>query len=162
MPTSSSITPFRIGVISDTHGHLDAKVARLFQGVSHIFHAGDIGYASIILELQGIAPTTAVSGNTDSGLIYQETETVDLGSTRFLIHHIVDVNRLEPRLAARIAKDRPRVVIFGHTHRAYSEEHKGVLFLNPGYSGTPKSNQSRSVAILHCDGGAFTTEFLEL
>ncbi|HAV64105.1 MAG TPA: YfcE family phosphodiesterase, partial [Verrucomicrobiales bacterium] len=57
----------RIGVISDTHGYLDPKIPALFQGVEHILHAGDIGYASIILELEQIAPVTAVLGNTDIG-----------------------------------------------------------------------------------------------
>ena len=42
----------RIGLISDTHGHLDRKVVGLFDGVDAILHAGDIGFASIILELE--------------------------------------------------------------------------------------------------------------
>ena len=42
----------KIGVLSDTHGHLDPKIAALFDGVNHILHGGDIGYASIILELK--------------------------------------------------------------------------------------------------------------
>ena len=52
----------RIGVISDTHNYLDPKVHKLFEGVEHILHAGDIGLPSILLELQEIAPVTAVSG----------------------------------------------------------------------------------------------------
>ena len=58
----------KIGVISDTHGFLDPKIFELFAGVEHILHAGDIGFASIILELQEIAPVTAVYGNTDADL----------------------------------------------------------------------------------------------
>ena len=46
----------RIGIISDTHGHLDPVVRTLFQGVDHILHAGDFGFASILLELEDIAP----------------------------------------------------------------------------------------------------------
>ena len=49
----------KIGVISDTHGHLDRRVFGLFDGVDHILHAGDIGYPSLILELEAIAPVTA-------------------------------------------------------------------------------------------------------
>jgi len=33
----------KIGVISDTHGHLDPRVEKIFAGVDHILHAGDIG-----------------------------------------------------------------------------------------------------------------------
>ena len=32
----------RIGVISDTHGHLDPQILEEFAGVDHIIHAGDI------------------------------------------------------------------------------------------------------------------------
>ena len=38
----------KIGVISDTHNFLDPKVSKLFAGVEHILHAGDIGFAGII------------------------------------------------------------------------------------------------------------------
>ena len=67
----------KIGVISDTHGYLDPRVESLFQGVDHILHAGDIGYASIILELEFIAPVTAVNGNNDAELTFKETECVE-------------------------------------------------------------------------------------
>ena len=41
-----------VGVISDTHGILDRKVAKLFAGVDHILHAGDIGTASVLRDLK--------------------------------------------------------------------------------------------------------------
>jgi len=67
----------KIGVISDTHNFLDLRISRLFQGVEHILHGGDVGSRSIILQLEAMAPTTAVSGNTDDpGLNYRATEVV--------------------------------------------------------------------------------------
>ena len=60
-----SVRP-RIGVISDTHGYLDPAVVKLFGGVSHIIHAGDVGDAAILATLEAIAPVTAVSGNVES------------------------------------------------------------------------------------------------
>ena len=80
----------KIGVISDTHNFLDPKIAELFSGVGHILHAGDIGNTSIISELEEIAPVTAVYGNTDMGLPFEETEGIELGTRKFLIHHIVN------------------------------------------------------------------------
>ena len=68
----------KIGVISDTHGWLDPRVEKLFAGVEHILHAGDIGDPMIELELKFIAPVTAVLGNTDLGLPFPLTETVEL------------------------------------------------------------------------------------
>src|SRR5436309_1704385 len=81
----------KIGVISDTHNFLDPKVAKLFAGVDHILHAGDIGLPWVIMELEGIAPVTAVLGNTDDGrLEFKATELVELAGRKFLLHHIVD------------------------------------------------------------------------
>ena len=57
----------RIGVISDTHGHLDPRAAVALRGVAHILHAGDIGDPAIIGTLAAIAPITAVYGNVDIG-----------------------------------------------------------------------------------------------
>ncbi len=152
----------KIGVISDTHGFLDPRVEKIFAGVNHILHAGDIGYASIILELQFIAPVTAVLGNTDSDIGFRLTETVELARRKFLVHHIVSPRELSETVAARIAKDRPDVVVFGHTHKQFSEIVNGVLFFNPGYAGKPKFGAERSVAILHLDGKEIRPEFFPL
>ena len=75
----------RIGVISDTHGFLDPRVAKIFDGVEHILHAGDIGDPVIELELKFIAPVTVVQGNVDVGLPFKLTEIVTLASKKFLV-----------------------------------------------------------------------------
>jgi hypothetical protein len=152
----------KIGVISDTHGFLDPKIFESFAGVSHILHAGDIGYASIILELEEIAPVTAVIGNTDGGISFRETEIVELAARKFLVHHIV--NPLSPgeKIKKRIEREKPDAVIFGHTHKKFCEAIGGILFFNPGYSGKPKFGVDRSVAILHCDEKEIRAEFLPL
>ena len=77
----------RIGVISDTHDFLDPKVPILFAGVEHVLHAGDIGGHLVLLELEQIAPVTAVGGNTDDpGYHYRETQAVELAGRRFLFN----------------------------------------------------------------------------
>ena len=55
----------RLGVISDTHGMLRPQVFEVFREVDHILHGGDIGAWELIVELQALAPVTAVYGNTD-------------------------------------------------------------------------------------------------
>jgi len=152
----------KIGVISDTHGFLDPKIRGLFAGVSHILHGGDIGPDAIIAELEAIAPVTAVSGNTDSSTRFRPTEAVVLAGRKFLVHHIVDPRALKEDLQLRIARERPDVVVFGHTHRAFCETIDGARYLNPGYAGRPKPGAERSVAILHCDEKGIRHEFLPL
>ena len=55
----------RLGVISDTHGMLRPQVLEVFREVDHIVHGGDVGQWDIIIELQALAPVTAVYGNAD-------------------------------------------------------------------------------------------------
>ena len=154
--------PLKIGVISDTHGYLDPRVEKIFAGVDHILHAGDIGYPSLILELEDIAPVTAVLGNNDAGLDFRESEIVELGGRKFFVHHIVNPHAPIETLAARIRKEQAEVVVFGHTHKKFSQTVDGILFLNPGYSGKPKLGAERSVAILHLEGKSLRTEFIPL
>jgi putative phosphoesterase len=152
----------KIGIISDTHNFLDPKIAELFDGVSHILHAGDVGTLSIISELETIAPVTAVFGNTDAGLPLRETDVVELAARKFLVHHIVNPHVLDDRLKERIARAQPDVVVFGHTHRTFCQTIGGALYFNPGAAGKPRFGQGRTVAILHCDATGIRPEFLAL
>ena len=152
-----------IGVISDTHNFLDRRLPELFAGVEHILHAGDIGQPWLIAELEHIAPVTYVSGNTDEpGCFLRPWANVELGGHRFLLHHIVDPRSPPEALRASIARERPAAVIFGHTHRPFSQVLEGVLFFNPGYAGRRRFAQPRSVAILHCGPAGIQPEYLPL
>ena len=65
-------------------------------------------------------------------------------------------------LKARIARERPDMVVFGHTHKAFCETIDGVLFFNPGSAGKPGFGRGRTAAILHCDEREIRPEFLPL
>ena len=152
----------KIGVISDTHGFLDPQIPKLFAGVEHILHGGDIGPPWLILELEQIAPVTAVLGNTDADLHLNETEVVQLSGHKFLVHHIVDPHAPGEIIKQRILRENPGVVVFGHTHKAFNQMIGKTLYFNPGYAGKQRFNLERSVAILHCDKKEIRSEFLPL
>ena len=152
----------RIGLISDTHGYFDPRVEKIFAGVDHILHAGDIGPDLIIAELGAIAPVTAVLGNNDSSPSFRLTETIELGQWKFLLHHIVTPRELHSDLKARMARQRPDAVVFGHSHQPFNEVIGGIHVLNPGYAGKPRFNQARSVALLECDPKGIQVRFVGL
>ena len=152
----------RIGILSDTHGHLDPAIREIFKGVDHILHARDFGFASIVLELEDIAPVTAVLGNADDpGTGFKETEAVQLGGRTFVLHHVVDPARLSERMQLACLHHSPDVIVYGHTHRAHHEVRDGRLFLNPGYAGRRKGDERRSVAILRTEPG-LEIDFIDL
>ena len=153
---------FSIGVISDTHAFLDEQVLELFAGVDHILHAGDVGPRSILLKLESVAPVTAVAGNTDEPIGLRLTESVELAALKFLVHHIVNPRQIGDHLRTMLERERPDMVVFGHTHRPFFETLEGIRFVNPGYAGRPKLGVERSVAILECDGLEIRPKFLKL
>jgi putative phosphoesterase len=153
----------RIGVISDTHNYFDPLIPQLFAGVDHILHGGDIGKPTILLALEQIAPVTAVAGNTDDpGFQYPQTAVVELAGRKFLVQHIVNPHSLAETIKARLARERPDVVVFGHTHKPFSESIGGTRFFNPGYAGKSRFGLERSVAILHCGEKGIRAECLPL
>ena len=152
----------RVGIISDTHDHYDPKVREIFKGVDRILHAGDIGLPWVILELEDIAPVTAVLGNNDEGINFKPTEVVQIGSRRFLVHHIVEPRELAPKLKQKILRENPDVVVFGHSHKPFCETIGNTLYLNPGYAGKPRFTLPRTVAVLTCDDQGMTADFFDL
>jgi putative phosphoesterase len=153
----------KIGVLSDTHNYLDPKIPALFAGAQQILHAGDIGLPSLLCELELIAPVTAVAGNTDEPAFqFKLVATLDLDGRRFLLQHIVDPLSLTDPLKERLARDRPDVVVFGHSHRPFCQTVDGVLFFNPGYAGKSRFRLPRTVALLHSEPDGLRPEFIEL
>ncbi len=152
----------KIGVISDTHGFLDPRISKLFEGVDHILHGGDVGSPLTLLELENIAPVTAVLGNVDMGMALKLTEVVELGGQKFFLHHILEPRNLGDNLTETISRARPNVVVFGHTHKPFSETINNILFLNPGYAGKQRFNLPRSVAFLFLEDGKLRVEYQPL
>lgn len=142
----------QIGVISDTHSYMDVRALRLLQGVDHILHAGDIGDARIIEELQGIAPVTAVRGNVDREpptSLYPAEETLELENYRiFLTHEVKPPKRDTDLVLEGYRQAGVDVVVYGHSHIAYQQHWGGILFFNPGAAGKRRFKVIPSIGFL--------------
>ena len=152
----------RIGVISDTHGFVDPKISRIFAGVELILHAGDVGGGDILVQLEQIAPITAVLGNNDAGMALRETEIVELEGKRIFLQHIFPPARIDEATKGRLERTMADAVIFGHTHQRFSEIRDGRLLFNPGYAGRPRFDLPRSVAILEISSAGLAPVFVSL
>lgn len=153
----------RIGLISDTHGRLRAEVFDLFRPVERILHAGDIGGMSLLVELEAIAPVTAVFGNTDGFDVRAEVPAVaalELAGRKVVVVHGDQLGSPTPDGLRRAHPDAD-IIVYGHTHRPLVDDASGVLVVNPGSAGAPRFGIPPSVAILTLDEEA-SVELLEL
>lgn len=154
----------RIGLISDTHGRLRSEVFDHFRDVQRILHAGDVGPPDLLVELEAVAPVTAVFGNTDGfPLRSQVPEQAELemdGQTVVLVHgHQLGSPRPDSLREAHPGAD---VIIYGHTHRPLVEDREGVMVVNPGAAGAARFGIRPSVAILELSNDERAVEFFEL
>ena len=145
-----SASPALVGVISDTHGKLDEQVLELFAGVRHIIHAGDIGDEELIWQMEKLAPVIAVRGNNDANTMCFPNERLAIiqGRTFFIRHQFATVEKLSTAQQRLIEQRMPDVVIFGHSHQAYSGLWRGTLLFNPGSAGPKRFSLPRTVGLL--------------
>ena len=154
-----------IGVISDTHGHLDPRALPALQGAELILHAGDIGDEAIISTLGMVAPVLAVRGNVDGGALarrYPAMQWLEREGVRIYMTHIGGRPHDLARALPAEAELRPDVYIFGHSHTSLLETMGGVLFLNPGAAGRPRFGGGLSVALLYVGAGRAAAKIVPL
>ena len=150
-----------VGILSDNHGDWPPHIAESLAGVDAIIHAGDIGPYKLVLDMEAIAPSTAVLGNTDGDMPINESAVVMLDGKKFFVQHIVDPHRLQASLRERLKSIEPDVVVFGHTHEPYCETIGGILFLNPGSVTRPRGGHRSSLIRMTLDKGKITPKFIE-
>ena len=146
----------RLGVISDTHGVLRPQVFEAFREVDHILHGGDIGNWDLIVELQALAPVTAVYGNTDGFDIrakVPQVAEIELDGFPIVVTHGDQFGSPTP---AKLHEAFPHadIIVFGHSHRPLLElVDKTVTVMNPGGAGATRFGIPPSVGILELEAG---------
>jgi putative phosphoesterase len=160
------MTPVRVGLVSDTHGHVDRRLAALFAGCDAIVHAGDVVEPEILAVLGAVAPVTAIRGNNDEGTPLArlpETALVPLGAlTALVVHDLGARERPKPPAREILARRHPEIVVHGHSHRPGAVLVAGTLFVNPGSAGPRRFRLPRAAALLTVRGRAARVELLDL
>jgi putative phosphoesterase len=150
---------FRIGVLSDTHGFFDPRIAEYFKECDEIWHAGDVGDYDVILKLNYIAPVIAVFGNIDGSPIRsrypghqrQMREGLDIWMT-----HIGGYpGNYDPRVKPAIFDNPPGLFISGHSHilKVIPDKKLGFLHINPGAAGRNGLHQVRTLVRFEVEEG---------
>lgn len=131
----------RIGLLSDTHSFLDAKVVDSFKDCDEIWHAGDLG-DGVAEVLEKVKPFRAVFGNIDDQAIRsrfpEDLWFTCAGLTIWMTHIGGAPPNYNPRIK-RILKDRvPDIFICGHSHILRVKKdpaYRNMLYINPGAAG---------------------------
>jgi len=146
----------RLGLIADTHGKVHSGVHEVFARVDHILHAGDVGAAEVLEELELLAGVTAVYGNVDSTVMRRrlpQVARVEFDGFVFVVTHGDQLGSPEPDLLKAEFPDAD-VIVFGHTHRALIRDLPDfTVVINPGSAGPRRFDLAPSVAIMETEPG---------
>lgn len=131
----------RIGLLSDTHGHLNDGIFKHFAECDEIWHAGDIGTIELADQLSRFKPFYAVYGNIDGGKLRQQfPEDLWLernGMSIFITHIGGYPPKYNPRTKSIFREKIPDLFICGHSHilKVIRDKERDLLHINPGAAG---------------------------
>ena len=146
----------RLGVISDTHGLLRPEVFEVFKQVDHILHAGDVGTPEVLIELEAVAPVTAVYGNADPPELrarLPQVAELELDGFAIVVTHGDQFGHPTPA-KLHDAFPRAEIIVYGHTHKPLLElMDRTVTVMNPGGAGQARFKLKPSVGIMELEAG---------
>ena len=159
----------RIGLISDTHSHLEESIFKHFENCDEIWHAGDFGSLELAERLSAFRPLKGVYGNidgTDISSIYPEVLCFTCEQVKVLIIHIGGYpNKYTPLAKKEIAAKKPGLFISGHSHilKVMYDAKIGCLHMNPGAAGNQGWHRVKTLIRFAIDGSNIKNcEIIEL
>ncbi|MBI9065704.1 MAG: metallophosphoesterase family protein [Salinivirgaceae bacterium] len=147
-----------IGLLSDTHSHIDDKMINFLSKCDEIWHAGDIGNISIIDKLKEIKPIRAVYGNIDDNEVRQEYEKTIIFTLEQVKVIMTHIGGYPPNYTSEfkqlIKAERPKIFISGHSHilKVIYDKGNECLHINPGAAGIHGLHQKRTMVRFKIDG----------
>lgn len=159
----------KIGLISDTHGHFDERLERIFSDVDEIWHAGDLGDIHLLEKLQTFKPLRAVYGNIDDSITRSELkedlrfecENLDV----YMTHIGGYPGKYAPKVKEIMMSNPPKLMIAGHSHilKVIYDKTFDVLHINPGACGLYGFHSVRTALRFDIENGTLQNmEIVEL
>ncbi len=149
----------KIGLMSDTHSHLDPKVKEHFAEVDEIWHAGDFGSIELCDELEAFKPFRGVYGNIDGGKMrvrYPEDLRFEVEGLDVFMTHIGGYpGRYHKRVKAILTENPPDLYICGHSHilKVMPDKQRGFLHMNPGACGNSGYHRIKTLIRFEINNG---------
>ncbi|HVT30303.1 MAG TPA: YfcE family phosphodiesterase [Lacipirellulaceae bacterium] len=143
----------RLGVISDTHGHVELTrpAVRMFESldIDAVLHCGDIGSMAVV-ELFAAWPAHFVFGNCDENTADFAAAIERAGQTCHTLFGDLNFDGVKVALLHShdrrqfrdtISNSKYQLVCYGHTHVAAIDRNGDTVVLNPGaiYRANPHS-----------------------
>jgi putative phosphoesterase len=161
-------------VFSDTHGSSAALIKVMEWAKDQLPPEGAICAAAFlgdgISDLRKAADAAGfycdwklINGNNDYNYSYPEAATFDFGDYRFFMSH-GHRHGLYGGYQSLIAAARntdSQVALFGHTHVPFYKVIDGIILINPGSVGRPRSRTGATFAVVECvPGEQLKVEFM--
>lgn len=148
----------KILILSDTHSYIDDTIRKYAKQHDEVWHAGDWGDIKVFEELSALAPIRGVYGNIDGQNIRIDNpkgRCFTLEQCKVLMTHIGGYpKRYKPDFKARIIKEKPHLVITGHSHilKVIYDHDLQHLHINPGAAGIYGFHQVRTMVSIEING----------
>jgi len=159
----------KIGLLSDTHSHLDDKILNFFKDVDEIWHVGDIGTWEVVDKLKAIKPLRAVYGNIDGSEFRQEFEAALMfkcENVQVVMTHIGGYpGKYEKGIKSILMENPVNLFISGHSHilKVIYDKKLDLLHINPGAAGMSGLHNLRTAIRFSIDKEKISNlEILEL
>ena len=149
----------KIGIISDTHGTFDRPLMDFLADVDEIWHAGDIGPASLADTIAAFKPLRAVPGNIDDNdvrLMFPAFNYFTCEGVSVLMTHIGSyMGHYTLSALEKIDALKPGIFVSGHSHilKVMYDKKYGLLQINPGAAGRHGFHHVRTAIRLEIEGG---------
>ena len=141
----------RVAILSDTHGHLDPRIAEVAAACDYAVHAGDIGRRAVADALRPRKAVLLVRGNNDVASKWPQCEhdwleglpwedDLDLPGGRLVVVHGHRAGAPAGR-HERLRREHPgaRLLVYGHSHRQCVDRSARPWIVNPGAAGRSRT-----------------------
>ncbi len=158
-----------VGILSDTHGYLDKRIADVIRKCDYAIHAGDIMGAHILDQLQPRLSVIAVAGNNDYPAMWEQdqadtvtalpkTTSLELPGGSVTIEHGHRLGGFPEHEQLRWDHADVRLVVYGHTHKRVIDQQAEPWIVNPGAAGRERTKGGPSCLILRASETEWTIE----